>query len=879
MMLIFWALMISFGIHAQTKKEKDPAPNKDEIEAYRYQSERIVEYLAETLNFLGDSTTIAKERQIVTNESYLKIFKNTEVQIEDDLIEDRIVPVYKDVRAYLRDIGFFYKQVHFDYVIQEIEQFYNSRKEINFRVTVNRHLMGTTIKDQVVENNMIRYIEIDLDHAHEVLKIVSIYSTRLEEKEDIEIWWSQLPDYWRNYFSKDINLDNGLKLSDVVAFSDSSITFPYSTDLEKIVTDSSLILLDEKLIKSTLPTTDYFAKVKTLPDSLQRVHIAYHGASLHSLVGNMMKQISVDISNESIYSDLTPLAKMSYLKELNLSGTPIKDISDLRNLSDLEKLNISNTQLSDISPLQYLINLKSIDFSQTLISDISTLAYNSALEEIKMNKTRVSDVFALARLTELKRLWMNQTEVSDISALANNKNLEIISFHDTKVANCSILNSFPKLIMAGMNNTKITDIAALNGLKNLQNIFINNTGVAEISTLTEMESLTRIYGDNTKISKTEAIEYMQQHPTTLVVFESKNLESWWNSMPDNWKKIWKETLKIKSNPDNDQLHQMVILKDLDFSFRKINNIDCLSQMLMLENLNVASNDITNLSALANLSTLISINFSKTKVNDITPLLKHKSLTTILCNETPITNLELLKSLKELQLIECDQCSIKDEKVYQIHQDNPQCLIIYRTSKNKLWWDNLSEAWKKVFIADHNIETPDKYQLQKMLNQSTINVKDNRSITNLNCLAPMLYLDKLIIANTSITSLEEIVNKTSIKYLDLSNNPIELIDNLSNLQNIDTLILENTPVKKIDVVSHLPKLKYLNFSGTQIKNLKPLLSATQLISIDFNNTGVTNISPLLNLPNLRQMKAFRTKVSVGKIDEFKQANPQCEVIFY
>lgn len=876
-------LLLAFPLNAQTKKEA--TPDKTELDNYRYQAEKLVEYFAETLNFLGDSTTISKERQIIINESYLKMFKD-EDHIEDDLIEDRMVPVYKDIRGYLRDIGFFYKHVHFEYVIQDIEHFYNSRKEINFRVTVNRHLIGKTIKNELVENNMIRYIEIDLDHAHEILKIVSIYSTRLEEKEDIEIWWALLPNYWKSYFAKDIPLENGLFLSDVVAFNDSIISFPYTEEFVQKLSDSSFILVDSSYKNLNVNNFEYFAQFSNPTDSNstiilpKRINIKYSGASLHSIIGNMMKQISVNISNQSIYSDLSPLVKMTYLKELNLSGTPINNILDLRNLNNLEVLNISNTSISDISPLQYLINIKSIDFSNTNISDISTISYNSALEEIKMNNTPVSDIFPLARLTELKKLWMNHTAIHDISALANNNKMEIISFHNTNVSNCDVLKGYPNLIMAGMNDTKMGNISNLNGLSKLQNIFINNTSVSDISKLDNMESLTRIYCDGSKISKQSAVEYMNLYPTTLVVFESAHLQKWWSSQPDNLKQLWKEMMKTNANPDNDLLHKMVIIKELDFSFRNISSIDFLSEMLMLENLNLSGNSITTLSPLSNITTLQYINVSKTKINDITPIINNTLLNTIIANETPIVNFETIIPLKKLTLIECDQSSIIDKTVDEIIHQNPICLVIYRTVKNKIWWDNLSSSWKDVFsTAINSNSTPDKYDLQRIVNLKTINISNNRSINNLDCLQPFRYLQKLIVAGTGLTTIDEVNNITSLTYLDFSNNPIENIDKLTGLINLDTLLMENTQIKKIDFVSKFSNLRHLNISGTQVKNLRPLATSHNLVSIDFNNTSVSNISPLLELNNLQQIKAYRTKISASKIEDFKLRNPSCDVIYY
>ena len=67
---------------------------------------RFLEFL---LNTLGDAQSSARDKDVIIRESYLKIFRDGKVQIEDDLLADRKVVTNKDVQAYLKDIEFFIK--------------------------------------------------------------------------------------------------------------------------------------------------------------------------------------------------------------------------------------------------------------------------------------------------------------------------------------------------------------------------------------------------------------------------------------------------------------------------------------------------------------------------------------------------------------------------------------------------------------------------------------------------------------------------------------------------------------------------------------------------------------------------------------------------
>ena len=104
------AIIFSFivGGHAQKL-------TKEEIARYETEIRTMVNYLEETLNFIGDSTASAQEKSIVFTESWSKIFIDDKVQVEDDLDVNRNTPINKDVQAYLKDIDFFFKWATFQF--------------------------------------------------------------------------------------------------------------------------------------------------------------------------------------------------------------------------------------------------------------------------------------------------------------------------------------------------------------------------------------------------------------------------------------------------------------------------------------------------------------------------------------------------------------------------------------------------------------------------------------------------------------------------------------------------------------------------------------------------------------------------------------------
>lgn len=81
----------------------------------------MMKYLEETLSFIGNPGNTPQEKDIIFKDSYAKIFVDNKVQIEDDLDENRMMPIYKDVQAYLKDIDFFFDSIAFSFDIKDIE--------------------------------------------------------------------------------------------------------------------------------------------------------------------------------------------------------------------------------------------------------------------------------------------------------------------------------------------------------------------------------------------------------------------------------------------------------------------------------------------------------------------------------------------------------------------------------------------------------------------------------------------------------------------------------------------------------------------------------------------------------------------------------------
>lgn len=110
---------------------------------------------------------------------------------------------------------------------------------------------------------------------------------------------------------------------------------------------------------------------------------------------------------DPLLADLSPLASMVGLKELDLSHTAVSDLSPLAGLGLLEALDLGNTAVRSLAPLARLGALRRLDLSNTAVDDVTPLAVLNQLEELDLSRTRVRDPSPLARLPALRHLALD----------------------------------------------------------------------------------------------------------------------------------------------------------------------------------------------------------------------------------------------------------------------------------------------------------------------------------------------------------------------------------------------------------------------------------------------------------------------------------------
>ena len=429
---LLFIVLLGFAMSAQAQKL-----SKEELTKYENEIKSMVTYLEETMNFLGDSTSSALEKEIVFTESWSKVFTDDKVQIEDDLDVNRKTPINKDVQAYLKDIDFFFKWATFKFDVQSIANSTRDDGSVYFKATLTRHLTGMTVTDEAVDNVRKRFVEINLDRQNNSLKIASIYTTKINEKEALRNWWNSLSQNWKNRIGSDIKLYDSIPLTNVGMITAADFMGSYPT----IDPATGETVLKDKIFKNDMAELD------------------------------------------------AKLRMASQIQRLDLSGIrEIITLEPLSELSDLTWLDVSETSVEDLSPVRNLNKLKVLRANSVLADDLMALKYNITLEELEMANTTVDDLSVLASLRNLTKLNVANTQVNRLTQLKNCVNLTSLNLSGTRIANIGILQDLTQLRSLDISKTSVRDLGPISQLKDLQSLNISGSAIGNLQALSDMEN-------------------------------------------------------------------------------------------------------------------------------------------------------------------------------------------------------------------------------------------------------------------------------------------------------------------------------------------------------------------------------------------------------
>jgi Leucine-rich repeat (LRR) protein len=586
----------------------------------------------------------------------------------------------------------------------------------------------------------------------------------------------------------------------------------------------------------------------------------------------------VDLSNNQYIQNIEPLARLTNLQKLNLSGTSITDLSPIRNLTELIDLDVSRSGVTDISVLKYASKITKLNAERTGISDLSVVKKMPGLTLLDVSNTRAGDFTALLDLTALANVDASGTGLQSLSPFTNLTSLQALDVSSTPVADLSSITGLKALSELSIDSTAVADITPLSQLTGLSILSMNYTKVPNLDALKDLPKLQKVYCDHTPIRQDVADAFMAAKPGTLVVFDSKDLAAWWETLPAEWQTLLFRQSQDGTVPSKDQLAILANKDSINLKGNEhITDLEPLRRLPKLKVIVANKTGIKDLAALKDHREVEYLDISDTEISDLTVLTKFSKLTTLKADRTKVQDIDPLSSVKSITTIYADDTGLHDIHASDFLAKRPNCLLVFKTYHVERWWGRLAPEWKKAFDKQVKVgDKPTREALHELVEQRALNLGE-ASVSELASLGEFVRLEELHISGTSIVDLSTLSN-LSIKSLHITNSPLKNLEGIGALPDLHELDISNTPITDLKPLAKMNNLSKLNCAGTEVRRLDALERLSFLEYLDCSNTSVGKLDGVYDLP-LKTLKAYNTNISARQMDKFRQAHPDCEITYY
>jgi Leucine-rich repeat (LRR) protein len=116
------------------------------------------------------------------------------------------------------------------------------------------------------------------------------------------------------------------------------------------------------------------------------------------------------VHDEELGRDLTPLARLKSLTNLNLQAVPISSLEPISTLTNLVHLDLSETGITSVAPLKNLKKLKNLYLgNNSELIDISPIIRLESIRILDISETGIEDIRPFKRMKSLSRLIISQS--------------------------------------------------------------------------------------------------------------------------------------------------------------------------------------------------------------------------------------------------------------------------------------------------------------------------------------------------------------------------------------------------------------------------------------------------------------------------------------
>ena len=209
------------------------------------------------------------------------------------------------------------------------------------------------------------------------------------------------------------------------------------------------MLIKDEFLRAAIARTLQLKEEEIDEKAMERlVSLSARSAGIISLEGldTAVNLQYLDLCGNSI-EDLDPIKDLREVEYLNLSKNMLRDIQALRGYRQLLRLDISRNNLytMDISAIAGMINLEELNLERSKVDNLVYLENAKKLHKLYISiENGPFPLSILGTLNELKELHMNKMWLYDIADLTYLKNIEVLDLSTNLFSDLSPLQYMKK---------------------------------------------------------------------------------------------------------------------------------------------------------------------------------------------------------------------------------------------------------------------------------------------------------------------------------------------------------------------------------------------------------------------------------------------------
>ncbi|WP_232835058.1 leucine-rich repeat domain-containing protein [Pleomorphovibrio marinus] len=768
--------------------------NKQEIKDLTDQVQDQIRFLQYFLNTVGNKETSARDKDVIIRESFRKIFRDDQVQVEDDLLLDRKVITNKAITAYLKDVDFFFKDVNFTFKVREIKPHLKDNGELYFQVALDRTLEGIGINNENVENTRERFVEINWDKDAKELKIASIYTTKLSRDEELQEWWESLSYQWDLYFRERFGVD-----------------------------EEDSVLIDQIYKFSSIDSLDLSGN-KVIVDL----------GPIHAL--RELKYLNISGTN---IEELGPISNVTFLTHLDISNTPANDIQFIKYSDRISYLDISDTEINSIDDLANLKNLKVFRAARTPLIGFGVINNFINLEQLDLQESGFNNVENINELTNLKSLNLRGNFLINFGFLGELESLEEINLEETNILDLAPLADLKNLWRININKTEVSSLAPLSGSSNIRRIYADRTSITE-------EDADNFARTNRRILLIHNVENLQTWWETLPEGWNKMLAKIYPDISKSAPTVEELTEMVGIDSLNLSNGEIVSLRPalkfkkvfyLAFDNTKVNDLSPLAEMKTLTQISGENSAVTNVEALGKLDALERLSLKGSNIGSIGPLKSLTSLQLLNLDDTEVPAWEIHELTRELSnTIVIFQTEELTQWWENLNSDWKTILKDQFDLPNTPSSKELHKMTASDNVSAENVGIEDLEPLLAFFNLRELSIH-NAPIRDISAVGRMENLNTFRLSQTPLRDLSPIANLSYLETLDVSNTGVEDLRPLADLNRLRKLNLSGTNIRRLRGLDTLYDLRELDIASTNVRNINPIMHLVNLEKLVCFNTRI------------------------------------------